>query len=56
VDLTVANAVLLATQSEANKTDICDRQIHNWHRQLFKYSTDIPILIMACWLLLMKNS
>jgi hypothetical protein len=29
VDLTVANAVLLATQSEANKTDICDRQIHN---------------------------
>jgi hypothetical protein len=28
----------------ANKTDICDRQIHNWHRQLFKYSTVIPIL------------
>jgi len=29
VDLMVANAVLLATQSRAGKTDICDRQIHN---------------------------
>ena len=29
VDLTVANAVLLATQSGASKTDICDRQIYN---------------------------
>jgi hypothetical protein len=28
VDLTVANAVLLATRSGASKTDICDRQIH----------------------------
>jgi hypothetical protein len=25
------------------KTDICDRQIHNLHRQLFKYSTVIMI-------------
>jgi hypothetical protein len=39
VDLTVANAVLLTTWSGASKTDICDRQIHNWHRHLFKYST-----------------
>ena len=38
VDLMVANAVLLAT-------DICDRQIHNWNRQLFKYGTVIPILM-----------
>ena len=45
VDLTVANAVLLATRSGASKTDICDRQIHSWHRQLFKYSTVIPILM-----------
>jgi len=30
VDLTVANAVLLATRS----------QIHNWHRQLFKYNKE----------------
>ena len=29
VDLTVANAVLMATRSGASKTDICDRQIHN---------------------------
>ena len=29
VDLTVANAVLLATRSGASKTDICDRQIYN---------------------------
>ena len=29
VDLTVANAVLLATRSGASKTDIGDRQIHN---------------------------
>ena len=29
VDLTVANAVLLAMRSGASKTDICDRQIHN---------------------------
>ena len=29
VDLTVVNAVLLATQSGASKTDICDHQIHN---------------------------
>ena len=29
VDLTVANAVLLATRSGASKMDICDRQIHN---------------------------
>jgi hypothetical protein len=29
VDLTVANAVLLATRSGARKTDICDREIHN---------------------------
>ena len=29
VDLTVANAVLLVTRSEASITDICDRQIHN---------------------------
>jgi hypothetical protein len=29
VDLMVANAVLLATQSGASKTDICDHQIHN---------------------------
>ena len=28
VDLTVANAVLLATRSGASNTDICDRQIH----------------------------
>ena len=45
VDLTVANAVLLSTRSGASKTDICDRQIRNWHRQLFKYSTVIPILM-----------
>jgi hypothetical protein len=45
VDLTVANAILLATRREASKTDIYDRQIHNWHRQLFKYSTVIPILM-----------
>jgi hypothetical protein len=45
VDLTVANAVLLATRSGASKTDICDRQIHNWHLQLFNYSTVIPILL-----------
>jgi hypothetical protein len=43
VDLTVTNAVLLATRSGTSKTDTCDRQIHNWHRQLFKYSTVIPI-------------
>jgi hypothetical protein len=29
VDLMVANVVLLATRSEASKTDICNRQIHN---------------------------
>jgi hypothetical protein len=29
VDLTVANAVLLATRRGARKTDICDREIHN---------------------------
>jgi hypothetical protein len=29
VDLTVANAVLLATQSGASKMDICNCQIHN---------------------------
>jgi hypothetical protein len=45
VDSMVANAVLLATRCGAIKTDICDRQIHNWHRQLFKYSTVIPILM-----------
>jgi hypothetical protein len=45
VDLMVANTVLLATRSGASKTDICDRQIHNWHWQLFKYSTVIPILM-----------
>jgi hypothetical protein len=45
VDLTVANAVLLATQSGASKMDICNCQIHNWLRQLFKYSTVIPILM-----------
>jgi hypothetical protein len=45
VDLTVGNAVLLATRSRASKTDICDSQIHNWHRQLFKYSTVFPILM-----------
>jgi hypothetical protein len=45
VDLTVANAALLATRSGASKTDICDRQIHTWHRQLFKYSTVIPVLM-----------
>jgi hypothetical protein len=28
VDLTVINAVLLATRSGASKTDICHRQIH----------------------------
>jgi hypothetical protein len=28
-ELSVANAVLLATRSEVSKTDICDRQIHN---------------------------
>jgi hypothetical protein len=41
----VANAVLLATRSGASKTHICDRQIYNWHQQLFKYSTVIPILM-----------
>jgi hypothetical protein len=45
VDLTVANAVLLATRSGASNTDICDRHIHTWHQQLFKYSTVIPILM-----------
>ena len=45
VDLTVANAVLLATRRGSSKTDIWDRQIHKWHRQLFKYSTVIPILM-----------
>jgi hypothetical protein len=66
VDLTVANAVLLATRNSpsvytlvwkhTNKwRNICTfqipsakkivRQIHNWHRQLFKYSTVIPILM-----------
>jgi hypothetical protein len=45
VDLTVSNAVLLETRSGARKMDICDRQIHNWNRQLFKYSTVIPILM-----------
>ena len=44
-ELEVSNAVLLATRSGASKTNICDRQIHNWHRQLFKYSTVIPILM-----------
>jgi hypothetical protein len=29
VDLTVTNAVLLATRSGTSKTDTCDRQIHN---------------------------
>jgi hypothetical protein len=29
VDLTVANAVLLATRGEQKNPDICDRQIHN---------------------------
>jgi hypothetical protein len=29
VALTVANTVLLATRSGANKTDICDPQSHN---------------------------
>jgi hypothetical protein len=29
-------AVLLATRSGSSKTDICDRQIYNWHLQLFK--------------------
>jgi hypothetical protein len=29
VDLTVTNAVLLATRRGVSKTDICDRQIHN---------------------------
>ena len=29
VDLTVANAVLLATRRETSKTDIYDRQIQN---------------------------
>jgi hypothetical protein len=38
VDLIVANAVLLATQRGASKTDICNRQ-------LFKYSAVIPILM-----------
>jgi hypothetical protein len=28
-DLTVTNAVLLATRSGDNKSDGCDRQIHN---------------------------
>ena len=45
VDLKVANAVLLVTRSGASKTNICDRQIQNWHRQLFKYRTVIPILM-----------
>ena len=45
VDLMVANAVLLATRNRASKTDICDHELHNWHRQLFKYSTVIPILM-----------
>jgi hypothetical protein len=45
VDLMAANAVSLATQSGASKMDICDRQIHNWHWQHFKYSTVIPILM-----------
>jgi hypothetical protein len=45
VDLMVANAVLLATRNRASKTDICDHKLHNWHRQLFKYSTVIPILM-----------
>jgi hypothetical protein len=43
VDLTVTNAVLLACV--ASKTDICNSQIHNWHLQLFKYNTVIPILM-----------
>ena len=29
VDLTIANAVLLATRRGVGKTDICDRQFHN---------------------------
>jgi len=45
VDLMVVNAGLLATRSRASKTKICDRQIHNWHRHFFKYSTAIPILM-----------
>ena len=45
VDLIVAGAVWLATQNGASKTDICDHQFHNWHLQLFKYSTVIPILM-----------
>ena len=45
VDLTVANAVLLATRRGARKTDICDREIHNWHRQLCIYSTVILVLM-----------
>jgi hypothetical protein len=28
MDLTIANAVLLAKRSGASKTDICDHQIH----------------------------
>jgi hypothetical protein len=29
VDLTVTNAVLLATRSGTSKTDTCDHEIHN---------------------------
>jgi hypothetical protein len=45
VALKVANTVLLATRNGANKTDICDPQSPISHRQLFKYSNVIPILM-----------
>ena len=31
----------------ASKTDIWDRQFHNWHRQLFKYSTVFHIVMKS---------
>jgi hypothetical protein len=34
----------LAIRSGASKTDILDRQIPNWRRQLFKYNTVISTL------------
>jgi hypothetical protein len=42
VDLTVANICFTDSASRRQQNGICDRQIHNWHLQIFKYSTVIP--------------
>jgi hypothetical protein len=42
MDLTVINICFTVSASRCQLNGICDRQIHNWHLQLFKYSTVIP--------------